>query len=145
MTKSPIDQLNGPPAFEEEAPPETVGYCNPPKAHQFKKGQQGNPKGRPKHSKNLKTDIKEVLNEPVSVKSSKGTKSVTSRRGIMMTLTRKALQGDAKSALALFKMEMELHPPEIGSDGQMPTREEDLKIIEDRDAWLAKFKKDEPT
>lgn len=25
-----------------------VGYCNPPKEHQFKPGQSGNPKGRPK-------------------------------------------------------------------------------------------------
>lgn len=28
-----------------------VGHCNPPKSGQFKKGQSGNPKGRPKGSK----------------------------------------------------------------------------------------------
>ena len=38
-----------------------VGYRNPPKKHQFAKGQSGNPNGRPKGSKGLKTDLKQVL------------------------------------------------------------------------------------
>lgn len=38
-----------------------VGYRNPPKKHQFKKGQSGNSNGRPKGSRGLKTDLKQVL------------------------------------------------------------------------------------
>jgi hypothetical protein len=30
----------------------TAGYCNPPKEHQWRPGQSGNPKGRPKGSRN---------------------------------------------------------------------------------------------
>lgn len=41
--------------------PDKVGYRNPPKKHQFRKGQSGNPNGRPKGSKGLKTDLKQVL------------------------------------------------------------------------------------
>lgn len=33
-------------------PPEKIGYKKPPKKSQFKKGKSGNPKGRPKGSKN---------------------------------------------------------------------------------------------
>ena len=38
-----------------------VGYKKPPKRTQFKPGQSGNPRGRPKGTKNLKTDLAEAL------------------------------------------------------------------------------------
>jgi hypothetical protein len=34
-----------------------VGYGKPPKHTQFKPGKSGNPQGRPKGTKNLKTDL----------------------------------------------------------------------------------------
>ena len=38
-----------------------VGYGKPPKSGQFKPGQSGNPKGRPKGAKNFKTELATVL------------------------------------------------------------------------------------
>ena len=46
-----------------------VGYGNPPKEHQFKPGQSGNIKGRPKCKKSGLTDVSGLLNEPVKVKA----------------------------------------------------------------------------
>ena len=46
---------------KEPFDPDNVGYRNPPKRHQFPKGKSGNPNGRPKGSKGLKTDLKQVL------------------------------------------------------------------------------------
>ena len=42
---------------------EAIGYKRPPKATQFQKGQSGNPRGRPRGSKNLSTLISEALDE----------------------------------------------------------------------------------
>jgi Family of unknown function (DUF5681) len=44
-----------------------VGNCKPPKHSQFQKGKSGNPKGRPKGSKNFSTLIKEEFLKPVKL------------------------------------------------------------------------------
>ena len=45
-----------------------VGYGKPPKHTRFQPGQSGNPKGRPKGTKNLKTDLTEELGERITVR-----------------------------------------------------------------------------
>jgi hypothetical protein len=45
-----------------------VGYKRPPKTRQFQKGKSGNPKGRPKNTRNLKTDLAEELTSRISGK-----------------------------------------------------------------------------
>lgn len=49
-----------------------VGYGRPPLQSRFKKGKSGNPKGRKKGSKGLKTLIAEELYRPVEIKDSRG-------------------------------------------------------------------------
>ncbi|MBI2254729.1 MAG: hypothetical protein HYU58_08935 [Proteobacteria bacterium] len=44
-----------------------VGYGKPPRAHRFKKGQSGNPKGRRKRNLNRKTILLAALEESVTV------------------------------------------------------------------------------
>lgn len=45
-----------------------VGYKKPPKHNRFKKGQSGNPKGRPKDRKSFATRFFAILNEPVTLR-----------------------------------------------------------------------------
>ena len=52
---------------EESIEGSDIGYCNPPKETRFKKGTSGNPKGRPKGSKNLATSFFELGREKVTV------------------------------------------------------------------------------
>ena len=44
-----------------------VGYGKPPPHRRFRKGESGNPRGRPPGAKNLKTLLNEALNERVIV------------------------------------------------------------------------------
>ena len=74
-----------------------VGYCKPPKATQFKKGQSGNPKGRPKGSNNLSTDVKAILKSSVAINEGGKRKKISTQQAMLLRLKEGALKGDAKS------------------------------------------------
>jgi len=65
-----------------------VGYGKPPRNTQFKKGQSGNPRGRPSGSKNLATLISVALNEPVIVVENGGRRKITKREAIKQLVNR---------------------------------------------------------
>ena len=81
-----------------------VGYRNPPKHTQFKKGQSGNPKGRPKGSTNLRELANKLLSKPVTVtRNGKATK-VPVIEVIMTKLISMAANGDHKATKTLFDL-----------------------------------------
>jgi hypothetical protein len=74
-----------------------VGYKNPPEHSQFKPGQSGNPRGRPKGSRNTATMLNEILREMVTVNQG-GRRVRMSRLEVMIrTSVRKAVQGDSRA------------------------------------------------
>ncbi len=81
-----------------------VGYKKPPRAHQFVKGQSGNPKGRPKGSKNLMTLIFEELEEKIVVQEQGEQKTITKSAAIAKQVVNKAMRGDPRSTELICKM-----------------------------------------
>jgi len=74
-----------------------VGYGKPPEATQFKKGQSGNPNGRPKGTRNLKTDVVAVLKKPVPISEGGRKRHISTQEAALMRLRDKALKGDARA------------------------------------------------
>lgn len=74
-----------------------VGKGKPPKATQFKKGQSGNAKGRPKGSKNLSTILTSELNAAVPVTKKGKRLNVKKKELIIAQLTNQAASGNLKA------------------------------------------------
>ena len=97
-----------------------VGYKRPPKHTQFQKGRSGNPNGRPKGTRNLKTDLLEELAETIVIREGERPRQVSKQRAFVKTLMAKALKGDMRAAAPLLRL-MEVHD-------EKPQRREGLTI-----------------
>ena len=107
-----------------------VGYGKPPKGTRFRKGRSGNPKGRRKGTKNLKTDLQEVLQEKIVIVEGEERKVVSKQRAILMTLANRGIKGDTRAALALSGLVLRLHDQSEAGSEEDPLDAGDLAIIE---------------
>lgn len=74
-----------------------VGYCNPPEHSRFKKGQSGNPHGRPKGTLNLATVLERTLRERVVINESGKRRTVTKLEAALKQLANKAASGELRA------------------------------------------------
>jgi uncharacterized protein DUF5681 len=79
-----------------------VGYRKPPKEHQFQPGNNANPKGRKKGSRNGKLVIQEILFEPIPVREGNKVRKMSILEAIIKKTANKALTGDNKAALTII-------------------------------------------
>jgi hypothetical protein len=80
------------------------GYGRPPEHARFKPGKSGNPKGRPRQSKNLKSIIQQALTSTVTVRENGRLRSVSKIEGVVLSQLERALKGNEKAALAVLRM-----------------------------------------
>jgi len=85
-----------------------VGYGKPPRNTQFKKGQSGNPRGRPSRSKNLATLVSVALNEPVIVVENGGRRKITKREAIIKQLVNRSTKADWRAIKILLDIVREI-------------------------------------
>jgi hypothetical protein len=82
--------------------PYTVGKGKPPVEHQWKPGQSGNNRGRPKGTKSEETILKQVLLLKIRIPIAGKIMDVTLREGIYYRMASDALAGNIKSATFLL-------------------------------------------
>ena len=116
-----------------------VGYGKPPRNTQFKKGQSGNPRGRPSGSKNLATLVSVALNEPVIVVENGGRRKITKREAIIKQLVNRSTKADWRAIKILLDIVREIENRVEPETGESSFSAADEKVIEQIKArWHAK-------
>jgi Family of unknown function (DUF5681) len=85
-----------------------VGYGKPPRHRRFRKGQSGNPRGRPSGSKNLAALLSEALSERVIVAENGGRRKITKRQAIVTQLVNRSAQADLRAIKILLDILREI-------------------------------------
>jgi hypothetical protein len=94
-----------------------VGYRKPPRHSRFRKGQSGNPQGKPRGTKNSATLLKRALLESVVIKQNGRQTKATKFRVIVTQLVNRAMQGDYHSIRLLLRYAgLDHQPNEPGSE-----------------------------
>jgi hypothetical protein len=97
-----------------------IGYGNPPKTTRFKPGASGNPKGRPRRAKNLKTDLMEELREKVVIREGEQSRKVSKQRAVVKTLVAQTLKRDPRAATTLMSVLLKVVDPDAGAAPASP-------------------------
>jgi len=105
-----------------------VGYGKPPKTRQFKKGKSGNPRGRPKGSLNLATDLTAELGEHITVREDGRPRKVSKQRALIKSLMAKALQGDVRAMTSLLALYARVIT-ELPHDDNQPIDTDELQVL----------------
>ena len=81
---------------------ERVGYRRPPRHTQFRKGQSGNPNGRPKKISSFKADLAAELQEKLVITENGRQKKITKQQAFIKTLTAAAIKRDIRAVNVLL-------------------------------------------
>ena len=110
----------------EEA--DAVGYKRPPREHQFRPGQSGNPSGRPKGARNFKSELREELSEVVTVRDGEREIQVSKQRALIKALVAAAIEGNQRAAASVLAICVRMLAD--AEDDEAIERAEDADIVE---------------
>jgi hypothetical protein len=104
-----------------------VGYKQPPTHLQFQPGQSGNPNGRPKGTRNFKSDLRDELSETISFREGNREVSISKQRALIKRLVASAIEGDARSIATLMSFCARAFDEDNDDQQQAP---EDREIVQ---------------
>jgi hypothetical protein len=108
-----------------------VGYGKPPKHTRFKPGRSGNPRGRAKETRNLRTDLAEELAERIAISEGGRRRAVSRQRGMLKQMMAKALKGDVRAANTVLGLVERLLDARADADMSAAVTAQDEAIVAD--------------
>lgn len=133
------DSAEGREASPQEANAYKIGYGKPPEHTRFKPGQSGNPRGRRRGARHVKTILEEALTAPVAVSNGGQKKMMRLIDAIASQLTRKGASGDTAALRLLFDLASRynvLMEEDEKYNGAEEVSAEDQSTIEELKRWL---------
>lgn len=115
-----------------------VGYGKPPRHTQFKPGASGNPRGRPRRSKNIDTLFEQQLDRLVTVTREGRKARVSVREVIVMNIVKAAANGDARARELVLR-----HMRDNGKSDPFGNKLYDDKILAELAVTLVPYDDDE--
>jgi Family of unknown function (DUF5681) len=79
-----------------------AGYGKPPSHSRFRKGESGNPNGRPKAVPSFRSDLLHELQVPHPIHEEGETTTVTKQKAFIRSLTEAAINNDMRAVSALL-------------------------------------------
>lgn len=107
-----------------------VGYGKPPKHSRWKKGQSGNPRGRPKGARGLKTDLHDELVATMEIQINGKRVSGSKQRLMLKTLTARAAMGDVRATNMLITLMLQVFGPEDRGGDHKRLSPQDQQILD---------------
>ena len=107
-----------------------IGYKKPPAHAQFKKGQTGNRKGRPRGSRGLKTILREEVSERISLTERGKRRTLTKQQIVVKALINKAMSGDIRASSKLLDLIVKILGLEEPTAEESSLTDSDRAIVE---------------
>lgn len=114
-----------------ERKPYKVGYGKPPREHQFPPGQSGNPRGRRKGSRGLRTDLHAELSSVLTISINKQPVSGTKQRLMLKSLATRAAAGDVRASALLLPLIMQIFGIEDRGQDRRQLSKQDQAILDE--------------
>jgi Family of unknown function (DUF5681) len=112
-----------------------VGKGRPPQSTQFEPGQSGNPKGRPKGTKNIITYLLEDLSTKIDIRQLGEVRKVSKREAMAINYNNLALKGDHKVLPMIINLDCD--PRAVRERQKLRAIREDKTPMTDREALEA--------
>jgi hypothetical protein len=107
IRESAAREGSGPPISDDDARDYKVGYKKPPLHTRFKKGQSGNPRGRPRGAKNFSSVLNDALSQRVLVTENGRSRKISKRELGIRQLVDKFAMAEVQATRMLLGLMLE--------------------------------------